>query len=275
MANDWAKSAIDGGAEASLYSVQESLPVSLISTPRADFVTCKMDDRIADLVKRNHKDDFDFLPVIEENGDKKTIAGVLSLVNENKKSNQTTKDQMQLLNEGVLIGADASILDFIGDADTRPFRFIVAGSEISGLVTLSDLQRLPVRVALFAMVTQLELSMSEVIRRNYSDGWIEYLNDTRRAKIESEITLAIEEGTLVEKLLYTQFCDKVAILRKKWPFASSLSSKSQFRSDMNAIQKLRDSLAHANEFAAARDEANKVCQRVREMGYWLKELEQI
>ncbi|WP_287209273.1 hypothetical protein, partial [Mesorhizobium sp.] len=53
------------------------------------------------------------------------------------------------LSEETLVGADASILDFIRDADQRPCRLVVSGRQIEGLVSISDMQKLPVRAALF------------------------------------------------------------------------------------------------------------------------------
>jgi hypothetical protein len=58
-------------------------------------------------------------------------------------------EKMRHLSEANLIGADASILAFVRDADRHKCRLVVSGCEISGLVSLSDLQRLPVRAALF------------------------------------------------------------------------------------------------------------------------------
>jgi len=47
-------------------------------------------------------------------------------------------------------GADASILDFVWDADTKPCRLVVSGSKIVGLASFHDLQKLPARAAPFA-----------------------------------------------------------------------------------------------------------------------------
>jgi len=51
---------------------------------------------------------------------------------------------MQPLSEDNLIGADAGILAFVKMADRHSCRLVIAGSEITGLVSLSDVQQLPV-----------------------------------------------------------------------------------------------------------------------------------
>ena len=115
-----------------------------------------------------------------------------------------------------MIGGDVSILDFAIDADERPRRLVISGKDIVGLVSLSDLQKLSFRAALFALVTGLELSMTKAIRRSFptDDDWKSPLNDRRSEKVDSEITLLHRHDNFVGALLFTQFCDKVEILRK-------------------------------------------------------------
>ena len=119
------------------------------------------------------------------------------------------------LTEEYLIGADANILDFVVQADTRPCRLVVSGAEIAGLVTLSDLQRLPVRVALFALVTGFEMTMADLIKAKLPDegAWMAMLKPTRLDKIQHEISMAQAKGAFVDRLLFTQFADKAEMLR--------------------------------------------------------------
>jgi hypothetical protein len=68
---------------------------------------------------------------------------------------------MRALPEENLIGADAGILSFVKGADRRGCRLVMSGAEISGLVSLSDLQKLPVRATvLFALITHAVRSPS-------------------------------------------------------------------------------------------------------------------
>jgi len=94
---------------------------------------------------------------------------------------------MRPLAEEYLIGADAGIIAFVRNADHQKCRLVISGPEIGGLVTLSGLQRLPVRAALFAMVTQLEMTMAS-IRSEYdgSDGWIERISKDRQLELREK-----------------------------------------------------------------------------------------
>src|SRR5215212_3357660 len=153
------------------------------------------------------------------------------------------------LSEDNLIGADASVLDFILDADERPCRFVIARTNIVGLVSLSDLQRLPVRAALFALITGFEITMSKFIEQAYPDdeGWLCLLTKTRREKIKGEKTKSEAANGYVGSLLFTQFCDKQEIVRLQFPE----DRRKSLEETLNKIERLRNSVAHANDYASS------------------------
>jgi hypothetical protein len=178
---------------------------------------------------------------------------------------------MRSLSEENLIGADASLLTFIRNADRQMCRLVVSGPKINGLVSLSDLQQLPVRAALFAMVTHLEITMAQAIRREFdeSDGWMDRLSMERKSKVREKASVGKSEDTFVGAVLYTEFCDKVTIVRKSSNFRWS---KTSFERDLDKVQSLRDDLAHANNYAASREAARQVCETVRLMDQWIEKL---
>ena len=249
---------------------QDGLPVRLIATPRSSFKTCRTDEDLARVVERN-VESFDYFPVVDAAEDaKETIVGLINLVPfmHGETPQGMVRDRMRRLSEDSLIGADASILAFVMGADQHRCRLVVSGSEISGLVSLSDLQRLPVRAALFAMITHAEITMASAIRREFngSDAWIERLSLGRQSKIEEEKKKSAIEDTFVDSLLFTQFADKTTIIRKSPLFNES---KTAFEADMQVVQKLRDQLAHANDYASTRATAEHVCRTVRSITHWV------
>lgn len=271
----WSQSALGDDEDRALSVFQESLPVQLIATGRSDFKTCLPDETLSDVVERNRAAAFDFLPVVETPGGE-TVAGVLEVAAlMSQVGRELVRDRMQLLGETHLLGADASILTFIRDADRQPFRFVISGPQISGLVTLSDLQRLPVRAALFAMVTHLEMIMADVIRHRSSggEGWMGRLSESRAKKVRAKLEAARKQDTLIDPILYTEFGDKVTILRKELTFArAGLTTKTRFARDMKGVEALRNKLAHASNFAATRSTARTVCGSVRSMDRWIGHL---
>jgi hypothetical protein len=177
---------------------------------------------------------------------------------------------MRPLSEENLIGSDAGIVDFLRDADRRRCRLVISGRQIEGLVSLSDLQRLPVRVALFTMVTHLEILMTEFIRRDCREPheWLKRLQPERQKKIRREIEKARREDSFVDELLLTLFPDKVKIIRSGGP---KFSSTRDFGEDLERVRSLRNALAHADNYAASRDDAINACETVRIMDHWIEQ----
>jgi hypothetical protein len=263
-----------GGAGDDLATFQEKLPVRLIATPRSAFKTCRSDEELSIVVRRN-KERFDYFPVVEcaEGIAEERIIGLVEVIPfmHGAEPRGLVQDHMRRLSEENLIGADASLLTFIRKADRQMCRLVVSGPEISGLVSLSDLQRLPVRAALFAMVTHLEITMANAIRRefNQSADWINRLSPERRSKVREKAALAEAHDTFVETLFFTEFADKVTITRKSSHFQWN---KRAFDRDLAQVQSLRDGLAHANDYAATLEAARQVCQTVRLMDQWMERL---
>lgn len=245
----------------------------MIMTPRSNFVTCAPSEVISVVIERNRTDRFSFIPVMD--GDH--FIGLLHTEHwclEDTPASHVS-NHIEPLSESNLIGGNASILDFVMAADSRPCRLVVSGARIEGLVSLSDLQQLPVRSALFAMITGIELSMSDLIRnRHTEDSWLSLLPNERATKIEIEISQSKRVDGFVDALLFTQFSDKSTIIRKTLSKAELGSSKNSLKKNLNELRELRDNLAHANEYAATPSEGRNVCKLVREAFKLLGILEQ-
>lgn len=256
-----------------MAALQERLPVRLIATARQYLRMCRVDESIIEVVSRN-KEGFDYFPVADtSSAGSDRIVGLVELARFRHGDilGGVVKDHMRPLSDENLMGGDASILSFIKGVDRHPCRLVVSGSSISGLVTLSDLQKLPVRAALFALITHFEIIMTEAIRRDCKDAtaWNMRLSEGRRAKLDTKLQAAMEDDSWVDDLLFTEFADKVTIILKSRSFTES---KTAFSDQMADVQKLRDNLAHANDYAGSREAAMAVCKTVRIIDTWIEHL---
>ncbi|MDE0173059.1 MAG: hypothetical protein OYH76_06450 [Defluviicoccus sp.] len=251
------------------------LPVRLIATPRSSLRTCRSDADLAEVLA-NNVETFDHLPVVRVSEDAtETIIGLLDIpgVRAATAPRGAVNGWMHPISENILIGADASILDFVLGADRQRCRLVVSGSEISGLVSLSDLQKLPVRAALFATITHCEITMASAIRREFrdSDAWLDRLSNDRQSKIREEIATSTNDDGFVNSLLFTQFGDKVRIIRKSPRFQWS---RTKFKKEMGMVEKLRNWIVHANDYASTPSAAEEVCRTVRARDKWVDRLTQ-
>ena len=262
MTAQWANLG-DAGPDV-LERVQRSLRVDMVMTPRADLRTCRRDETAKAVMARN-TERFSFLPVVD---DAERILGLYEAERWFGKEAppEEIDDDFESFSEDVVIGADASIIDFVKTADARPTRLVVSGDRVAGLVSLSDLQQLPVRAALFTLITRLEMAMAQRIEKEWHGddrtGWLELLSVKRRAGIVEAISEARRKDGFVSEIAFSQLSDKATILRKKRLITGGTLSLDR---DFKAIQKLRNDIAHANYYAESPKAAREACAVVRKI----------
>jgi hypothetical protein len=255
-----------------LDGLQAELPVSLIATPRENVVFCKREDQLA--IARAQADalGFDFLPVRDA---RDVVVGVLDVARTRQlPGNLRVAEHFHPISERFLIGGEASIIEFLRWADQRPFRLLVNGHGIDGVASLSDIQRLPVRAALFALVTQLELALAQLVRLHVPEDaqWMARLKVHRRRRLLALRAKASVEGRAVELLHYTQFADKVWLVRGILKELARGYPIRRYRRAFENARRLRDQLAHGAPIAPSHGGEEALCQLVRELRWWLAHL---
>lgn len=133
--------------------------------------------------------------------------------------------------------------------------FINVLGQVGGIVTRGDLQKTPVRLWLFGLVSLLEMQLLRVVRERYpGDAWSVLLSEERNhgtRRVFSERRRRHEENDLSDCL---QLGDKATIFMKdRELFAlSGFSSKQALEDFFKEIGAVRNALAHANDIASGR-----------------------
>ena len=220
---------------------------------------------MSEIRARNCDPVFDYLPV--QDADEHLI-GLLSnqRIGDESDDDEGARvvDRMDPLSEADLIGEKTPIVALIGRIRKKPF-LVVSGQEIIGMVAWSDLQKLPVRAALFALVTGFELTMYETIKRHFGkrDDWTMHLDKDRLSKAKKEYRERRERGSDVDLLLCTQFCDKRDILIGSFDFTMG---KKKLEKQFRAIERVRNDIAHANNYAMTFEQAQLLRTTLRTLG---------
>lgn len=132
----------------------------------------------------------------------------------------------------------------------RHFTFVLIGSEVQGIVTRADLNKPPVRVYLFSLVSLLEMHLGFWVRAEYpNDSWQQELKEERLAAARlllKERRRRRQDPTLLECL---QFCDKRdLIIRKKEVRARlGLGGAKASKRLLERAEALRNGLAHSQQ----------------------------
>lgn len=138
--------------------------------------------------------------------------------------------------------------------DRYPKLFVSVFGGIGGIITRTDLQKPPVRMWLFGMITLIEMQMSRRIEQEVPDReWRRYLTAGRLTKAESLAAERARRHQPVRLLDCLQFSDKSQIIARcdRIRTAMRFSSKKRFEKTIKQIESLRDNLAHSQEFVSS------------------------
>ena len=82
--------------------------------------------------------------------------------------------------EAALISETASLADVVLGLANSPRLFVRVLGAVGGIITMSDLQKPPVRMWLFGMITLLEMRTTRLIELKCpGDSWKQYLSESR------------------------------------------------------------------------------------------------
>lgn len=230
---------LDAELDSALRAMEASFHVRLIGTftPTLVFAPAGADARswLAD----NYLE-FDQFPVQRQGA----TVGVLD--RRDHPAGACVAEVMTALHEDLIVSADMPLADLIPVLHTTHYRLIVRGGHIDGLVTQSDLLKLPVRMLLFGLLTHLELCLRELIRQQMRpDDWLALVDPRRRLALGAEVG-RLQAGRFdLNPLEVTNLSDVIAVLEHKRLF------NGRFRTEMDEIRKLRNSVAHAKTYVAS------------------------
>jgi hypothetical protein len=133
---------------------------------------------------------------------------------------------------------------------------------IDGIVTIADLQKLPVRTLLFLLVAHVELLLAKTIRQmvGSDEDWLSTLDPQRRDYVEASCQSLSKANMAVDRLTATQFADKKEALVQLVTFRDL--SRNQARQQLTKVQNMRDYLVH--EYADDRASALKAARLARQ-----------
>jgi hypothetical protein len=263
----WASLPLEGNPDLVMSSLERGMTVGLI--PTFNPLCCEARDEISEVVDRDDLREFDYVPV-EENG---TVVGLLERTKPDLPDGRPVRAGMTPLHGDLLRSSDAGILSYIEGAERFPCRLVLSQDTVNSIITLSDLQKLLARPAIFLLVTHVELLMAQWIRRNCtSEGtWLDELSDGRRDQVNDKWADLQSNSLAIDKLAATEFADKVDVLLKLRP----PDGKTKARKELKRVERLRDGVAHAGDYVLTRESAEKTVATVLAARRWIADLQEV
>ncbi len=158
------------------------------------------------------------------------------------------------LHDATVLGDTVSLLTVLTELNRAPFLFVTLLGSVGGIVTAADMQKPPVRMWLFGIVTLIEMRCSELIERHCpADTWREYLSEARLQKAESLLHERSRRNQSLRLFDCLQFSDKGQIVARNENVRkfTIFDSRRQAEEDIKKLEQLRNNLAHAQDILAS------------------------
>jgi len=158
-------------------------------------------------------------------------------------------DYSQHIAESQVISESDPLLDTLDSMKDSRWVFISFLGNPSGIVTRGDLQKAPMRMWLFGLISLLEMQLLRRIRAVYpNEKWENYLDEKRFEAAKKIFSVRQKGNDSVDLAECLQIGDKKEIFRKSESLFPTVGfkSKSEWKGFMRKVEDLRDILAHSN-----------------------------
>jgi hypothetical protein len=148
------------------------------------------------------------------------------------------------------IDGDASLSEMIQLLTRHDHGFVTMLGGVNGFVTRNEVQHPVARMWLFGMITLIELTITDRIRKRWPDGsWIEHLTEARLAKAEELRDERVRRGQPCDLIDCLQLGDKTGMLIQVPEELAFLGfdSRNSAKRTIKEFQSLRNNLAHAQD----------------------------
>jgi hypothetical protein len=228
-------------------------------------VTCEINQGIKEVLDDPKLIGFDYIPVLS----RKRIFGI---VERKRAGNEgAVKENMRALDDSLLVSADEPLTSFVSCLRTDPFRLVVKGTEIKGIVTRSDLIKLPVRLVAFTQICHLEMEMTIFIEARCKDDnfWVNQLKKKRRERLRERLEAHKKRNLELRLVELADFGDKgVAVVK-----LLGLDGKSERQLD--EIQHLRNDIAHSEDYGKTEADIDRFLERLALTSEWIRRLSRV
>lgn len=208
--------------------------------------SCKAHDDSTVVRKLMEKLDFDVMG-IEDDG------AVYGYVEQSKLETGQCMKYQRIFHPSELIAESTSLIDILPILRDKPRVFVLDRNKVTGIITRGDLQKAPVRMLLFGLVTLLEMHLLHLVRIYYpGDSWQEFLNDTRLEKAKEVFSQRRAKNEAIDLEDCLQFCDKKELILRSTQIRDCIGLKSKEDEAggellLKSAEDLRNKLAHAQD----------------------------
>lgn len=163
-------------------------------------------------------------------------------------SDGTLDNHLVKFNPDDIVDESTQLVDVLKRLRKTTWLFVLILGRIGGIVTRGDIQKAPLRMWLFGLVSMIEMQLLRIIReRCPNDRWENFLTDNRIAKAQHLLSDRRKRNEEIDLADCLQFCDKREVILN---LGLRIAEGVDLLSMLKEIEDLRDKLAHAQDIIA-------------------------
>jgi len=204
---------------------------------------CLASDLSDDVAFELRRLDFDVVGVKKEVGQP-----TFSFVRRENLKAGTCGEFAEPINVADLVAISTPLPELLKKLSNAQFAFVLSGSAIEGIVTRADLQKPPVRILLFSLISLLEMHLTYWISRVYpNESWVSQVSPSRLRKATELRQARRERKEDISAVECLQLCDKAAIVERTQRLFEifGFDSKASAKVALQTVERVRDILAHS------------------------------
>jgi hypothetical protein len=153
-----------------------------------------------------------------------------------------------------LVDEATPLLQVLLKLNESPRAFVTVLGNVAGIITRGDLQKPPVRMWLFGLVTLVEMRFAELIEQHCPGAaWKSFISEARLQKAQALLVERSRRNQGLQIFDCLQFSDKGQIVARNEQIRREtvFGSRSQAEATVKKLEQLRNNLAHAQDILTA------------------------
>jgi predicted transcriptional regulator len=225
---------------------ENSITIEYVAEP---LKAVQADAEITEVIHWMQLEDFDVVGVETEG----SITGYVEHTTLIDSKSGKCSDYQRIFHPLELIAISTPLMKLLPILQHRSRLFVLDCNQVSGIITCGDLQKAPVRMLLFSLVTLLEMNLLPLVRLYYpQDLWQKVLKPDRLEAANKLWRESQQRNEATDLLDYLQFCDKRELVLHQPELFQQLALKSKRFGEqfLKSAEHLRNRLAHAQNLVS-------------------------
>ena len=168
-------------------------------------------------------------------------------------NDQPLSEQKIPLSDAAMLTTLAPFQDIVQGLNERRFLLITGLGQPVGVIVRDDLQKAPMRMWLFGMVTLFEMKLTRVLREFYAnESWVELVSESRLEKAKQLQSERSRRNQSIDLMDCLQLGDKGQLFSRSSELRKNHwdRSRRQIESAVKELERLRNNLAHSQDIVS-------------------------